>query len=170
MAREKAQLLYGGCVHFTVNWLFWNLFGSYIAPRPLSSWKKPGNFTFDNMGALSSGVIQACLNAEGKTPVWRDVLMMWVSAGIAWRRWDGIGSSGQVAWLERMSLETSASESGEKYVNKCMFAGKMCLTDCGVENCALMVLIVLMKHMAKSSAAKVDEGREEEDKGGRKMF
>ncbi len=28
-------------------------------------------------------------------------------------------------------------ESGEKYVNKFMFAGKMCLTDCGVENCAV---------------------------------
>ncbi len=30
---------------------------------------------------------------------------------------------------------TSASESGEKDVNKCMFASKMCLTVCGVENC-----------------------------------
>ncbi len=46
-----------------------------------------------------------------------------------------------------MSLETSASESEEKDVNKCMFAGKWCLTDCGVENCALMVL---MKNVAKS--------------------
>jgi len=26
----------------------------------------------------------------------------------------------------RMSLETSASESGEKYVNELMFAGKIC--------------------------------------------
>ncbi len=33
-----------------------------------------------------------------------------------------------------MSLEISASESGEKYVNEFMFAGKMCLKDCGVEN------------------------------------
>ncbi len=33
----------------------------------------------------------------------------------------------------------SASESGEKYVNEFMFAGKMCLTDCGVENCAFKV-------------------------------
>ncbi len=49
-----------------------------------------------------------------------------------------------------MSLETSASESEEKDVNKCMFAGKWCLTDCGMENCALMVLIVLMKNVAKS--------------------
>ncbi len=31
-----------------------------------------------------------------------------------------------------MSLETSASESGETDVNECMLAGKMCLTDCGV--------------------------------------
>ncbi len=26
------------------------------------------------------------------------------------------------------------SESGEKDVNECMFAGKMCLSDCGVDN------------------------------------
>ncbi len=32
-----------------------------------------------------------------------------------------------------MSLEISASESGDKYVNAFMFAGNMCLTDCGVE-------------------------------------
>ncbi len=32
-----------------------------------------------------------------------------------------------------MSLEISASESGERYVNEFMFAGKMCLTDCGVD-------------------------------------
>ncbi len=57
-----------------------------------------------------------------------------------------------------MSLETSASESEEKDVNECMLAGKMCLTDCGVENCALMVLILLMKNVAKSSAFRIDEG------------
>ncbi len=34
---------YSGCVHFTVDWLFWNLYGSYIAP--LLSWKNPGNFS-----------------------------------------------------------------------------------------------------------------------------
>ncbi len=48
-------------------------------------------------------------------------------------------------------METSALESEE-------FAGKMCLTDCGVENCALMVLIGLMKNAAKSSDVRVDEG------------
>ncbi len=39
-----------------------------------------------------------------------------------------------------------------------MFAGKMCLTDCGVENCAVRFVIVLMKNVAKSSAVRVDEG------------
>ncbi len=57
-----------------------------------------------------------------------------------------------------MSLETSASESGEKYVNEFMFAGKMCLTDCGVENCPVRFVILLMKNVPKSSAVRVDEG------------
>ncbi len=57
-----------------------------------------------------------------------------------------------------MSLEISASESGEKYVNEFMFAGKMCLTDCGVENCAVRFVIVLMKNVPKSSAVRIDEG------------
>jgi len=56
-----------------------------------------------------------------------------------------------------MSLETSTSENEEKDVNEFMFAGKMCLTDCDVESCALMVLIVLMKNVAKWSAVRVDE-------------
>ncbi len=48
---------------------------------------------------LSSGVNRACLNAVGKVPVRRDVLMMCVSAGksvgeIAWRRCAGIESRG----------------------------------------------------------------------------
>ncbi len=54
-----------------------------------------------------------------------------------------------------MSLETSASESGEKDVIECMFAGKIYLTVCGVENCALMVVILLIKSVAKSSAVRV---------------
>ncbi len=56
-----------------------------------------------------------------------------------------------------MSLETSASESGEKYVNEFVFAGKMCLTDCGVEFCAVRFVILLMNNVAKSSAVRVDE-------------
>ncbi len=47
-----------------------------------------------NVGFLSSGVTRAFLNAVGKMPVRRDVLMMCVSAGksvgeIAWRRCKG---------------------------------------------------------------------------------
>ncbi len=49
-----------------------------------------------------------------------------------------------------MSLEISASESGEKYVNEFMFAGKMCLTDCGVDNSAVRFVILLMKNGPKS--------------------
>ncbi len=53
-------------------------------------------------------------------PVRRDVLIMCVSAGrsageIAWRRCKGIGSRGHVVgWLERRSLDTSASVRGQK--------------------------------------------------------
>ncbi len=57
-----------------------------------------------------------------------------------------------------MNLEISASESGEKYVNKFLFAGTMCLTDCGVENCAARFVILLMKNVPNSSAVRVDEG------------
>ncbi len=39
-----------------------------------------------------------------------------------------------------------------------LFAGKMCLTDCGVENCAVRFVILLMKNVPKSSAVRVDEG------------
>ncbi len=52
-AREKSPIVYAGCVRFTVDWLFWNIYGSYIAPRPLLSWKKPGKFSFTNMGPLN---------------------------------------------------------------------------------------------------------------------
>ncbi len=50
-----------------------------------------------NVGFLSSGVTRPCLNAVGKMPVRRNVLIMSVSAGksvgeIAWRRCEGIGS------------------------------------------------------------------------------
>ncbi len=47
-----------------------------------------------------------------------------------------------------MNLETSASESGEEDVNECMFVGKMCLTVCGMENCAVRSEILLMKNVA----------------------
>ncbi len=57
-----------------------------------------------------------------------------------------------------MSLEISASESEEKDVNECIFVGKMCLTACGVENCAVRFVILLMKNVAESSTVRVDEG------------
>ncbi len=72
-----------------------------------------------NVGFLSSGVTRACLNAVGKMPVRRDVLIMCVSVGksvgeTAWRRCEGIGSRGHiVGWLER-SLDTSSSVRGQK--------------------------------------------------------
>ncbi len=43
-------------------------------------------------------------------------------------------------------------------MNECMFAGKMCLSVCGVDNCALRFVILLMKKVAKSSAVRVDAG------------
>ncbi len=66
------------------------------------------------------GVTRACLNAVGKMPVRMDVLIMCVCSGksvgeIAWRRCEGIGSRGHlVGWLERTSLDTSASVRGQK--------------------------------------------------------
>ena len=90
--------------------------------------------------------------------------MMCVSAGIteeemAWSRLEGIGSSGQVVGrLERSSLETSASESRENEGRMCVFAGKMCVSVCGLLNWPLMVVVLFMKNVAKSSAVRVDEG------------
>ncbi len=48
-----------------------------------------------NVGFFSSGVTRACLNAVGKMPVRKDVLIMCVSPGksvgeIAWRRCEGM--------------------------------------------------------------------------------
>ncbi len=34
----------------------------------------------------------------------------------------------------------------------------MCLTDCGVENCAVRFVIFYMKNVPKSSAVRVDNG------------
>ncbi len=73
-----------------------------------------------NVGFLSSGVTRACLNAVGKMPVRRDVLILCLSAGksvgeIAWRMCKGIGSRGHVVeWLERRSLDSSTSVRGQK--------------------------------------------------------
>ena len=76
---------------------------------------------------------------------------------IACRRWDGIGSRGQVvAWLERMSFVTSSSESAEKVENDCVLVGAVCLSI-GEVKCELMAAILSSKNVAKSLAVKSDE-------------
>ncbi len=111
---------------------------------------------------LSSGVTRACLNAVGKVPVRRDMLMMCVSAGIgigeiAWRRCEGIGSRGHVVgWLERRSLDTSASVRGQKEnrgVLSVDLVGLSCCM-CGAENWLLIDQVLFVKKVAKSSALK----------------
>ncbi len=73
---------------------------------------------------------------------------MWVSAGMteeemAWRRWVGIGSSGQVV------------KGGER---ECVFVIMKLSLVCGVKNWSLMALVLFVKKIAKSSVVRVDEG------------
>ncbi len=50
-AHEKSQLLYAGCVSFTVDWLFWNL---HVVTYPLDiCYHKKRQDIFDNMGPLT---------------------------------------------------------------------------------------------------------------------
>ncbi len=115
-----------------------------------------------NVGFLSKGVTRACLNALGKVPVRRDVLMMCVSAGksegtIAWRRCEGFGSRGHVVgWLERRSLDTSASVRGqkEKRAGLAIDVVGLSFCMCGAENWLLIELVLFVKKVAKSSAVK----------------
>ncbi len=112
-----------------------------------------------NLGFLSSGVTRACLNAVGKMPVRRDVLIMCVSAGksvgeIARRRCEGIGSRGHVVgWLER-SLDTSASVREQKEKMGVwavdVVGWRSCV--CGGENWLMIVLVLSVIKVAKSSA------------------
>ena len=88
-----------------------------------------------NVGFLNSRVTRACLNAVGKVPVRRDVLLMFVSAGksvgeIAWRRGEGVDSRGHVVgWLER-SFDTSASVRGQKEKMGVLALGVVGLRSC----------------------------------------
>ncbi len=85
---------------------------------------------------------------------------MCVSAGrsageIAWRRCEGIGSRGHVVgWLERRNLDTSASVRGkEKKMGVWavdVVGWRSCV--CGGENWLLIVLVLSVKKVAKSSA------------------
>ncbi len=106
-----------------------------------------------NVGFLSSGVTRACLNAVGKMPVRRDVLMMCVSAGksvgeIAWRRCEGIAYRGHVVgWLEKRSLDTSASVRGQKEKMGVWAVDVVGWRSyvCGGENWLLIVLVLSVK-------------------------
>jgi len=57
-----------------------------------------------------------------------------------------------------MSLETSASErkEGKKEGRLCVSAVQMCLLICGVGNWPLIVVVLFIKNVAKSSAVMVD--------------
>ncbi len=74
-----------------------------------------------NVVFLSSGVTRACLNAVGKMPVRRDVLMC-VSAGrsageLAWRRCEGIGSRGHCMMAgEGTEREDGSLSSGSSWL------------------------------------------------------
>ncbi len=73
---------------------------------------------------------------------------MWVSAGMtveemAWMRWVGIWSSGQVVKV------------GER---ECVFVIMKLSLVCGVKNWSLMALVLFVKKIAKSSVVRVDEG------------
>ncbi len=78
------------CVRKAVTWL------KQIV-QVFLQWKVEGKPVYSSLKSwVKSGFRRDCLNAEGKIPVWRDVLMMWVSEGttaekMGWRRWDGIG-------------------------------------------------------------------------------
>ncbi len=115
-----------------------------------------------NVGFFSSGVTLACLNAVGKMPVRRDVLMMCVSAGksvgeIAWRRCEGIGSRGHVVgWLERRSLDTAGPWRGQKAKRGVLAIDMAGLSSCmcGAENWLLIDLVLFVEKVAKSSTVK----------------
>ncbi len=101
--------------------------------------------------------------------------MMCVSAGtsegeIAWRRYEGIGSRGHVVgWLERRSLDTSASVRGQMAKMGVLAIDVVGLRSCmcGAENWLLIELVLFVKKMAKSSAVnEVVEG----DRGENWMF
>ncbi len=62
-------------------------------------------------------------------------------------------------------METSVSERGEKEVRDCVFVVMKLLIVCGVRNWSLMVFVLFVKKVAKSSAVRVDEGGGGDDPG-----
>ncbi len=76
---------------------------------------------------------------------------------IAWRRCEGIGSRGHVVgWLERRSLDTSASVRGQKAKKGVLAVDVVGLSSCmcGAENWLLIELVLFVKKVAKSSMVK----------------
>ncbi len=73
----------------------------------------------------------------------------------AWRRCEGIGSRGHVVgWLERRSLDTSASVRGQKEKIGVWAVDLVGWGSCvsGGENWLLIVLVLFVKKVVKSSA------------------
>ncbi len=76
---------------------------------------------------------------------------------IARKRCDGIGSRGHVVgWLERRSLESSASVRGQKAKRGVLAVDVVGLRSCvcGAGNWLLIDLVLFVKKVAKSSAVK----------------
>ncbi len=105
-----------------------------------------------NVGLFSNGVTRAYLNVVGKVHVRRGAGK---SVGeIAWRRCEGIGSRGHVVeWLERRSLDTSASVRGHMAKRGVVSVDVVGLSSCmcGAENLLLIDLVLSVKNVAKSS-------------------
>ncbi len=88
--------------------------------------------------------------------------MMCVSADksegeIAWKRCEGIRSRGHVVgWLERISLDTSASVRGQKVKKGVLAIDVAGLSSCmcGAENWLLIELVLSVKNLAKLLAVK----------------
>ncbi len=88
--------------------------------------------------------------------------MMCVNAGksegeIAWRRCEGIGSRGHVVgWLDRRSLDTSASVRGQKAKRGVLAIYVVGLSSCicGAENSLMIELVLFVKKVTNSSAVK----------------
>jgi len=49
-------------------------------------------------------------------------------------------------------------QTGSRVIGLCVLAIKMCVSVCGGENWPMMVVVLFMKNVAKSSAVRVDEG------------
>ncbi len=88
---------------------------------------------------------------------WCVWLLVRVVGEIAWRWCEGIGSRGHVVgWLERRSLDTSASVRGQKEKLGVFSVDVVGLRSCmcGAENWLLIELVLFVKKVATSLALK----------------